>query len=107
LVYTDDGETLTIVDRREASTRTLRYSGWKRDLYLCCDAGRRRPHVEKFGKRGGATSVEIRRFLAELLESGLLVEFDGRCTALAVRVRGAGTGTVAGSSDAEERVGSI
>ena len=85
LVYSDDGETVTIVDRRGRRTTEREYSGWKRDVYLYCDGSRPRSRVEDHALERGANVGQLRRFLAELVEARSMIELDGRLLSLAVR----------------------
>jgi ribosomal peptide maturation radical SAM protein 1 len=107
LVYTDDGETVTIADRRGGLAREYEYSGWRRDVYVCCDAGRPRSRVEELAEQSGARFGEVGRFLAELVEARLLVELDGRCVSLAVQSPQDVDETHLVSSGTKERTGSI
>jgi len=82
LVFTDDGETVTIVDRRG---RERELAGWRRDVYVYCDESRPRARVEDHARERGAGAGELRRFLAELVEARSMIELDGRLLSLAVR----------------------
>jgi ribosomal peptide maturation radical SAM protein 1 len=85
LVFADDGEHVTIVDRRGGGVRTYRYSGWRRQAYLECDVARPRARLEALAEDRGVSARQLHRFLAELIEARLLLDLDGRCVSLAVR----------------------
>ena len=82
LVFSDDGETLTIVDRRAGEREC---TGWRRDVYLYCDQSRPRARVEAHALERGAGVGQLRRFLTELVEARSMIELDGRLLSLAVR----------------------
>lgn len=85
LVYSDDGETLTIVDRRGGREDERELSGWRREVYLHCDESRPRARVERLALEWGARPGQLRRFLAGLVEARSMIELDGRLLSLAVR----------------------
>lgn len=85
LVYSDDGETVTIVDRRARRTRVYEYGGWQREVYLEGDAARPRARLLATAERRGVSARRVDAFLAELTEARLLLELDGRCVSLAAR----------------------
>jgi len=86
LVYSDDGETVTIVDRRGGREDERELSGWRREVYLYCDEGRPRARVESLALERGARAGQLSRFLAGLVEARSMIELDGRLLSLAVRV---------------------
>jgi ribosomal peptide maturation radical SAM protein 1 len=101
LTYSDDGETVTIVDRRGEGAEERELSGWRRDVYLYCDESRPRARVERLALGQGARAGELRWFLVGLIESRSMIELDGRLLSLAVR---AGEDALA-ASGAERRRG--
>ena len=85
LTCSDDGETLTIADRRSGDVRELELSGWRREVYLYCDESRSRARVESLALDRGARAGQLRRFVAGLVEARSMIELDGRLLSLAVR----------------------
>ncbi len=86
LHYTDDGKTLRIEDARStARIAGMEMVGLERELYLYCDAFKRRALIEKFVSEKKGSLSEIEQFLDILVSNGFMLEMDGGFLSLAIK----------------------
>jgi ribosomal peptide maturation radical SAM protein 1 len=85
LMYSDDGNTLTIQDHRVGALRPrMRLDGVERALYLFCDRYHSRRALVNEANQQGWTDVEVEALLRRWLELRLVAKADGRYLALAL-----------------------
>jgi radical SAM superfamily enzyme YgiQ (UPF0313 family) len=86
LYYMDDGEVLKITDERStALLPSIELRGIERELYIYCDAFKRRPLVEKFVLNKGYTFSNIEEFLDDMVANGFILGIDDGYLSLAIK----------------------
>lgn len=87
LMYSDDGNTLTIQDHRVGALQPMtRLDGVERALYLFCDRSHSRRALVDEANQAGWTEAEVEALLRRWLELRLVAKADGRYLALALPV---------------------
>jgi ribosomal peptide maturation radical SAM protein 1 len=88
LVYLDDGEVLTIADRRhDSEIRRHVFRSWQRLVYQQCDEGATLSGIGRSLHEAGYVSESgpaLESFLEDLLSASLVVHIDDRYLALSV-----------------------
>jgi ribosomal peptide maturation radical SAM protein 1 len=84
LMYSDDGNVLTIQDDRAGVLQPLRLRGVERTLYFFCDQSHSRKAIVDKAGQAGWTEEEVEALLRRWLELRLIAKADHRYLALAL-----------------------